>query len=234
MTITNSSISTAKTANPDITIRNLTIGNINLGGSSLGSSKVQGTTQVKFKSPVKKSIPTTIPLSGGNFHNITTSNVSSQNTQPAYPIIQLAPTDNADLLTQLLQEFNQILSANQHHSSPTSNIRKESRLVDFPKFKGGNQDPIEWLEAFDRALSVQSTMLQIVKEAINKAKATETAFSMGTDLSAYSLTPGYLPNLYGAAIPAQVAHVAFVLQNLSIPSVATDSIEEIIERKLKE
>ncbi|GES77010.1 probable cyclin-dependent serine/threonine-protein kinase DDB_G0292550 [Rhizophagus clarus] len=348
-TITNPSISTAKTARPDVTIRNPTIGNINLGGSSSGSSKVQGTTQVKFKSPVKKSIPTgnfsatqpfldinpalttnpnivAVPLSGGNLHNITTSNVSSQNTQPAYPIIQPAPTDNADLLTQLLQIFNQILSANQHHSSPTSNIRKESRLVDFPKFKGGNQDPIEWLEAFDRAckancvsmdrrmdvvpsylkgtaltwfntvgarewenslnrnqsfthlfeaqfcnpfkmsqwkhqlrnrkqragetideytsameelwkridpkrkrteldriseyveglrpefiVPVQSAMPQTVKEAINKAKATETAFSMGTDLSAYSLTSGYLPNL-----------------------VATDSIEEIIERKLKE
>ncbi|GES73592.1 hypothetical protein RCL_jg18123.t1 [Rhizophagus clarus] len=53
-------------------------------------------------------------------------------------------------------------------------------------------------------------MPQTVKEAINKAKVTKTAFSMGTDLSAYSLTPGYLPNL-----------------------IATDSIEEIIERKLK-
>ncbi|GES73594.1 hypothetical protein RCL_jg18125.t1 [Rhizophagus clarus] len=103
--------------------------------SSSGSSKVQGITQVKFKSPVKKSIPTgnfsatqpflginpalatnlnivAVPLSGGNLHNITTSNVFSQNTQPAYPIIQPAPIDNADLLTQLLQGFNQILSAN--------------------------------------------------------------------------------------------------------------------------
>jgi hypothetical protein len=24
-------------------------------------------------------------------------------------------------------------------------------LVDFPEFRGGNQDPIEWLEAFERA-----------------------------------------------------------------------------------
>ncbi|GES85289.1 KRAB-A domain-containing protein [Rhizophagus clarus] len=286
-TITNPSISTAKTVRLDVTIRNLTIGNINLGGSSSGSIKVQGTTQVKFKSPVKKSIPTgnfsttqpfldinlalttnpnivAVPLSGGNLHNITTSNVSSQNTQPAYPIIQ-----------------------------------PESRLVDFPKFKGGSQDPIEWLKAFDRAsqfcnpfkmsqwkhqlrnrkqragetideytsameelwkridpkrkrteldriseyveglrpefiVPVQSAMPQTVKKTINKAKATETAFSMETDLSAYSLTPGYLPNLYGAAIPAQVAHAAFVSRNLSTPSVATDSIEEIIERKLKE
>ena len=28
---------------------------------------------------------------------------------------------------------------------------KKSRLVDFPEFKEGNQDPIEWLEAFERA-----------------------------------------------------------------------------------
>jgi len=28
---------------------------------------------------------------------------------------------------------------------------KEYRLVDFPEFRGGNQDPIEWLEAFERA-----------------------------------------------------------------------------------
>ncbi|GBB88284.1 hypothetical protein RclHR1_14840002 [Rhizophagus clarus] len=110
--ITNLRISTAKIAKPDVTIRNLTIGNINLGGSSSGFSKIQGTTQVKFKLPVKKSIPTAVPLSGGNLHNITTSNVLLQNTQPAYLITQPAPTDNADLLTQLLQGFNQILSAN--------------------------------------------------------------------------------------------------------------------------
>ncbi|CAI2201309.1 13146_t:CDS:1, partial [Funneliformis geosporum] len=30
-------------------------------------------------------------------------------------------------------------------------VPKETRLVDFPTFKGGNQDPIEWLEGFERA-----------------------------------------------------------------------------------
>jgi len=30
---------------------------------------------------------------------------------------------------------------------------KESRLVDFPEFREGNQDPIEWLESFDKACS---------------------------------------------------------------------------------
>ncbi|GES92751.1 hypothetical protein RCL_jg22030.t1 [Rhizophagus clarus] len=28
---------------------------------------------------------------------------------------------------------------------------RKTRLVDFPEFKGGNQDPVEWLEAFERA-----------------------------------------------------------------------------------
>ena len=28
---------------------------------------------------------------------------------------------------------------------------RETRLVDFPEFKGENQDPIEWLEAYERA-----------------------------------------------------------------------------------
>jgi hypothetical protein len=28
---------------------------------------------------------------------------------------------------------------------------KEVRIVDFPKFRGRNQDPIEWLEEFEKA-----------------------------------------------------------------------------------
>jgi hypothetical protein len=79
---------------------------------------------------------------------------------------------------------------------------------------------------------VQSTMPQTVAEAINKAKATETAFSMGADLSAYSINPGYLPNLYGAAVPAQTAHVAFMSRAQETSSM--NNIETIIEQKLKE
>jgi len=75
-------------------------------------------------------------------------------------------------------------------------------------------------------------MPQTVAEAINKAKATETAFSMGTDLSAYSVNSGYLPNLYGAAVPAQTAHVAFISKVNEPPSV--NNIEAMIEQKLKE
>src|SRR3954452_18421508 len=75
-------------------------------------------------------------------------------------------------------------------------------------------------------------MPQTVAEAINKAKATETAFSMGADLSAYSINSGYLPNLYGAAVPAQTAHVAFMSRMTETPSL--NNIETIIEQKLKE
>jgi hypothetical protein len=75
-------------------------------------------------------------------------------------------------------------------------------------------------------------MPQTVAEAINKAKATETAFFMGANLSAYSVNPGYLPNLYGAAVPAQTAHVAFMSRVNEQPSV--NNIEAIIEQKLKE
>ena len=81
-------------------------------------------------------------------------------------------------------------------------------------------------------MPVQSTIPQIVAEAINKAKATETAFSMGANLSAYSVNPGYLSNLYGAAVPAQTAHVAFMSRMNEQPSV--NNIEAIIEQKLKE
>ena len=80
---------------------------------------------------------------------------------------------------------------------------------------------------------VQSSLPTTVNAAINQAKATETAFSMGADLSAYSINPGYLPNLYGAAVPAQTAHVAFMNRmNNDTPTV--DNIERIIENKLKE
>ena len=45
-------------------------------------------------------------------------------------------------------------------------------------------------------------MPQNVKEAINKVKAIETAFSMGMDLSAYSMLPGYLQSMNGGMVPA--------------------------------
>ncbi|PKC56609.1 hypothetical protein RhiirA1_500421 [Rhizophagus irregularis] len=47
---------------------------------------------------------------------------------------------------------------------------------------------------------VQSAMPQIVEEAMEKAQALETAFSMGMNLSVYSMMPGYLQNMNGGMI----------------------------------
>ena len=69
-------------------------------------------------------------------------------------------------------------------------------------------------------------MPQTVAEIINKAKATET-FSMEADLSAYSVNLGYLPNLYGIAVSAQTAHIAFISRVNEQPSF--NNIEAIIK-----
>ncbi|CAB5193557.1 unnamed protein product [Rhizophagus irregularis] len=47
---------------------------------------------------------------------------------------------------------------------------------------------------------VQSAMPQIVEEAMEKTQALETAFSMGMNLSVYSMMPGYLQNMNGGMI----------------------------------
>ena len=42
---------------------------------------------------------------------------------------------------------------------------------------------------------VQSAMPQTAEEAMEKAQALETAFSMGMELSVYFMMPGYLQNM---------------------------------------
>jgi Retrotransposon gag protein len=50
---------------------------------------------------------------------------------------------------------------------------------------------------------VQSSMPNNVNEAMKKAHALETAFSIRMDLSAYSIMPEYLPNMNGGMVPAK-------------------------------
>ena len=227
---------------------------------------------------------------------------------------------------------------------------RESRLVDFPEFRGGNQDPIEWLEAFERACNanrvpenrriilvssylkgtaltwynrqtihswcnnhytansfihlfknyfcnpfklnqwkhqlrnrkqkpgetveeyiaameelwkridptgirtdmdkihefieglrpefivpVQSAMPDTVEEAMEKARALETAFSIGMDLSAYSLIPGYIQNMNGGMIPARTNMMMFQLTYAAYQKpVESESVEQLVERKIRE
>ena len=47
------------------------------------------------------------------------------------------------MLQQLLIGLSQVLQNNNNNSGTPNTYRKEFRLVDFPEFKGGNQDPIE-------------------------------------------------------------------------------------------
>jgi len=226
---------------------------------------------------------------------------------------------------------------------------KEYRLVDFPEFKGGNQDPIEWLESFERAcetnripvprriilvasylkgtaltwfnrqiirywddnnnahlsfvplfkeefcspfklsqwkhqlrnrkqkpgetieeyvaaiselwkridpgnnrteldrihefieglrpefiVPVQSAMPITVEEAMEKARAVETAFSIGMELSAYSMLPGYLENRGGMTVPAKV-NLAMQQPSYFVSGGQThnESVKQIVERKLR-
>ena len=97
---------------------------------------------------------------------------------------------------------------------------------------------IEGLRA-EFIVPVQSTMPTTVDEAVDKVRAVKTAFSIGMELSAYSLLPGYLQRMGGATLPAQ-ANLA-LYQPVSYnpymqPSYAaqSESIEEILSRKLNE
>ena len=258
------------------------------------------------------------------------------------------PDTGNELLNQLLLGFTNVLNA---HTGPTRiSTPKETRLVDFPTFKGGNQDPIEWLEGFQRACAanrvaenrmldilpsylkgtaltwfnqcgahrwrsiiptqsfvqlfqdhycnifrkqqwkhqlqnlkqrngetideyvaeitelwkridpnnnrtnadkiaefieglrpefivpVQSSMPKDIDEAINKALALETAYSIGMELSAYSLLPDYLRNLHGGFVPARTNLATYtpIIPTNAFRSNTSESVEEIIDRKLEQ
>ena len=82
---------------------------------------------------------------------------------------------------------------------------------------------------------VQTSQPTTVTQAIEKAGAVETAFSMGADLPAYSMLPGYLDTM-GGMIPARMnaalySHQPSYIANYHAP---TESIEQVVERKIKE
>jgi len=97
---------------------------------------------------------------------------------------------------------------------------------------------IEGLRA-EFIVPVQSTMPTTVDEAVDKARAVETAFSIGMELSAYSLLPEYLQCIGGAILPAQANLTLYQPINYNPymqPVYATqlEFIEEILSRKLNE
>jgi hypothetical protein len=75
-----------------------------------------------------------------------------------------------------------------------------------------------------------------IDDAVNKALALETAYSIGMELSAYSLLPDYLRNLHGGFVPARTNLATYqpVLPTNAFRSNASESVEEIIDRKLEQ
>ncbi|PKB96661.1 hypothetical protein RhiirA5_385193 [Rhizophagus irregularis] len=71
---------------------------------------------------------------------------SSNNLQDDVEPEEQTPISETEQNKIMLQFFQQV----QKFYAKGVELR-ESRLVDFPVFKGGNQDPVEWIEAFSRA-----------------------------------------------------------------------------------
>ncbi|RGB33554.1 hypothetical protein C1646_761543 [Rhizophagus diaphanus] len=274
-------------------------------GTGLSSNLKSFVTTKPFQSSFSSPSIRTSTLKTSRYDDLL--NFSNDNLQDEEePEEQEAPLSEREQNKIMLQFFQQAQKFYAKGVEPS----RESRLVDFPVFKGGNQDPVEWLEAFSRAcmanrvgeeraivlvasylkeialtwynrqtitfwkndnnpqrlfvhlfkdyfcnpfkisqwkhqlrnrkqkqgetieeyiaaitelwknsiidhstvhawglrpefvVPVQSAMPQTVEEAIEKAQALETAFSMGIDLSVYSMIPGYLQNMNGGMIPA--------------------------------
>jgi len=105
---------------------------------------------------------------------------------------------------------------------------------------GRNRTELDRLHEFIEGLRpefivpVQSSMPTFVEEAIEKAKALETAFSMGMKLSAYSIIPGYLQSMGGTMLPARINMTMFQLTYTSYTSRESESIEQMVKRRIKE
>ncbi|GES88976.1 hypothetical protein GLOIN_2v1772369 [Rhizophagus clarus] len=172
------------------------------------------------------------------------------------------------------QSFFELIAKAKEYFDRSAESRK-TRLVDFPEFKGGNQDPVEWLKVFEKAcdankvlenrklnqwkhqlrnrkqksgetvedyivvieelwkrvdpqgkrielnkihefieglrpefiVPVQSAMPETAEEAMDRARALETALSLNMKLSVYSLISDYLQNINGGMVPAKTSQI---------------------------
>ena len=89
---------------------------------------------------------------------------------------------------------------------------------------------IEGLRA-EFIVPVQSAMPTTVNEAMEKARALETAFSMGMDLSSYSMLPGYIQNMNGGMVPAKTN---LAMYQPAYMATQQEPIDQLVERKIKE
>ena len=82
-------------------------------------------------------------------------------------------------------------------------------------------------------IPVQSAMPASVADAVEKARAVETAFSIGMDLSAYSMLPGYINNMHGAPVPAK-ANMALYQSAYTAPQLDEVALEQKITKGIQE
>src|SRR6202034_258390 len=104
---------------------------------------------------------------------------------------------------------------------------------------GGNRPELDKIHEFIEGLRpefvvpVQSAMPGTAEEAMEKARALETAFSMGMELSAYSMLPGYLQNMNGGMVPAKT-NLAMYQPTYTAMQQFGEPIDQLVERKIKE
>ncbi|CAG8536577.1 12926_t:CDS:2 [Dentiscutata heterogama] len=99
----------------------------------------------------------------------------------------------ANPIDQLLQSMNNLILA----MGNTTNQLWEAKVIKFPIFNGGDQDPLVWLNEFDERHTLGGEAEPVtfgpeMTKALKKAKAAEAAYSRRGPLSSYSLKRSYL------------------------------------------
>jgi hypothetical protein len=77
--------------------------------------------------------------------------VSGHNSEKGYEEQDEEEDDSNDKEVLMVRALQQIMKELKKEKNNNGTNKKESRLVDFPTFSGGDQDPIHWIESFERA-----------------------------------------------------------------------------------
>ena len=92
---------------------------------------------------------------------------------------------------------------------------------------------IEGLRA-ELIIPVQSAMPKSINDAIDKAKAVETAYSIRMELSAYSMLSGYLNNMNGVTVPARSNAAIYQPAYTAAQTYSNESMEQMLSKKIEE
>ncbi|CAG8685359.1 796_t:CDS:2, partial [Funneliformis caledonium] len=118
---------------------------------------------------------------------------------------QRKPEGRNDVITQFLQGFGDLLKT--HTVTPHLIKRLDPQ---------GMRQEVDKIAEFIKGL--RSEFIVTVDEAINKALALETAYSIGMELSAYSMIPNYLQGMSGGFIPVRTTLFMSKLEEQNKPN----------------